>query len=580
MATKGKRNSTAIVNAINSYMPLDNRYMPLDDRRFQKSLKENLNKVGLKEEFLSRYFNEGSSAGLEPSFYKNGFSESDIDALNTGQFKRIMEEQVRVDKVDRENYKGYDGPFRSYKDRLEKASLRSFRGDLAKSLIQHDNSTYFQSKEEKPQGLVSPYMTKENRQWPKINFKLDKVNIENEEKNFMDKLSDNVQTDGILGTIGGALGEGAHSMLDILIGKERGGGEVTGEGSLGAMPDFSNFRAASDSFLGRKLSDIEYDELTRAIKAESSNDPDSYALIGGTILNRLKTDGIDKTTVGNILRKRNQFASVTGTDDFPGPHENFKSEATKNQLNTLESARNLLGFVPDKQENFTAFNKKAYKEGAGTNTAFRDQQLALPDMEVIADSIFSHGKIYNANKAAGGSRLPSTRVQTEDEVNAEAGLLGRIGGQMTDGLRYLFGKDFGKEPIRNVPSNPPGEGKVEPTVVIGGKDVPVEKKVATDDVTTNPVATDDVETDNKIINEYILGILNKKFDLATYKVPDNYTMATDYLKQQRTLKGYNYYADTYGVGAKQKKVDQILDSRKENWVQKWFENNNYIKKGD
>ena len=41
----------------------DDREVFITVREFQKYLKENLEKVGLKEEFLSRYLNEGFSGG-------------------------------------------------------------------------------------------------------------------------------------------------------------------------------------------------------------------------------------------------------------------------------------------------------------------------------------------------------------------------------------------------------------------------------------------------------------------------------------------------------------------------------------
>ena len=50
-------------NSLSKALEGDNREVFITVREFQKYLKENLEKVGLKEEFLSRYLNEGFSGG-------------------------------------------------------------------------------------------------------------------------------------------------------------------------------------------------------------------------------------------------------------------------------------------------------------------------------------------------------------------------------------------------------------------------------------------------------------------------------------------------------------------------------------
>ncbi len=50
-------------NALSKALQGEDREVFITVREFQKYLKENLNKVGLKEEFLSRYLNEGFSGG-------------------------------------------------------------------------------------------------------------------------------------------------------------------------------------------------------------------------------------------------------------------------------------------------------------------------------------------------------------------------------------------------------------------------------------------------------------------------------------------------------------------------------------
>ncbi|MFQ5476676.1 MAG: ABC transporter ATP-binding protein, partial [Nitrosopumilus sp.] len=50
-------------NSLSKALEGDDREVFITVREFQKYLKENLEKVGLKEEFLSRYLNEGFSGG-------------------------------------------------------------------------------------------------------------------------------------------------------------------------------------------------------------------------------------------------------------------------------------------------------------------------------------------------------------------------------------------------------------------------------------------------------------------------------------------------------------------------------------
>jgi len=50
-------------NSLSKALQGDDREVFITVREFQKYLKENLKKVGLKEEFLSRYLNEGFSGG-------------------------------------------------------------------------------------------------------------------------------------------------------------------------------------------------------------------------------------------------------------------------------------------------------------------------------------------------------------------------------------------------------------------------------------------------------------------------------------------------------------------------------------
>jgi len=69
-------------NALSKALEGDDREVFITVREFQKYLKENLAKVGLKEEFLSRYLNEGFSGGEKKrAILDEPDSGLDIDAV-------------------------------------------------------------------------------------------------------------------------------------------------------------------------------------------------------------------------------------------------------------------------------------------------------------------------------------------------------------------------------------------------------------------------------------------------------------------------------------------------------------------
>jgi Fe-S cluster assembly ATP-binding protein len=73
-------------NSLSKALQGDDREVFITVREFQKYLKENLNKVGLKEEFLSRYLNEGFSGGEKKpkiSILDEPDSGLDIDAVQS-----------------------------------------------------------------------------------------------------------------------------------------------------------------------------------------------------------------------------------------------------------------------------------------------------------------------------------------------------------------------------------------------------------------------------------------------------------------------------------------------------------------
>ena len=99
------------------------------------------------------------------------------------------------------------------------------------------------------------------------------------------------------------------------------GGENLGEGILGTSPDDRAARKSAEDYLGRSMSDKEWDMLLRATSAEASNKSTTeQSGIMATILNRSRDN---KETIEDTLMKDYQFQAVTGAGG-KGFHQAFR----------------------------------------------------------------------------------------------------------------------------------------------------------------------------------------------------------------------------------------------------------------
>ena len=165
-------------------------------------------------------------------------------------------------------------------------------------------------------------------------------------------------------------------------------------------------REAAEAYLGRKISNEEYDYLLRATSAEASAgknaDPREQAMIMASILNRARDMG--DNGVIKALTAKNQFQSVTGTNNNHAPSKNFTEGPNSDRKSSIESAASLLSSIPSDQKNFTAANSKAY--GPGTNISYRDKMIAAGGTQ-IGGSIFNTdmGPVSPVTKQAGAGGL-------------------------------------------------------------------------------------------------------------------------------------------------------------------------------
>lgn len=145
-------------------------------------------------------------------------------------------------------------------------------------------------------------------------------------------------------------------------------------------------RASAEKYFGKAISDDEFSALIKATHAEAAGGKQAsqqeQAMIMASILNRARTD---KGGIMGALTAKNQFQSVTGTANAPGPSQHYLKGPEKDRLQSIEGATQLLQNISTQQKNFTAASAAAY--GAGTNIGYRDKMLAAGGT-IIGGSVF------------------------------------------------------------------------------------------------------------------------------------------------------------------------------------------------
>jgi len=146
-------------------------------------------------------------------------------------------------------------------------------------------------------------------------------------------------------------------------------------------------RKKAEAFLGREMSNAEWDNLVAATVAESlPNSPEEQAAIMGVILNRTRSNfGGYGENIIDQLNAKNQFQAVTGAAGS-GPSPNFLNPSRTQMASTIDGVNNHLGSVDKGWSNFTSNITAAYT--AGTNIGFRDAVRNSPGSRVIGGTVF------------------------------------------------------------------------------------------------------------------------------------------------------------------------------------------------
>ena len=144
-------------------------------------------------------------------------------------------------------------------------------------------------------------------------------------------------------------------------------------------------KRAAEEYLGKEISDQDWNFLLRATAGEASSNPTEQAYVMGVILNRVRSGQWGKDVV-SVLMAKNQFQAVTGTRVNPGPSRAFNNPESR-LGSIVKSAIDILPTVPNNLMYFTAADPRAY--GPGTNIGFRSKLMAKKGSVVIGGTVFA-----------------------------------------------------------------------------------------------------------------------------------------------------------------------------------------------
>jgi hypothetical protein len=146
-------------------------------------------------------------------------------------------------------------------------------------------------------------------------------------------------------------------------------------------------KTSAEKYYGRPISDVEFSALIKATHAEAAGGKQAsqqeQAMIMASVLNRARTD---QGGIIGALTAKNQFQSVTGTANAPGPSQQYLQGPEKERLKSIEGATQLLENISRKQKDFASADPRAY--GPGTNIGYM-HDLEKRGGAVVGGSIFN-----------------------------------------------------------------------------------------------------------------------------------------------------------------------------------------------
>jgi hypothetical protein len=157
-------------------------------------------------------------------------------------------------------------------------------------------------------------------------------------------------------------------------------------------------RKSAESYLGRPMTDDEWNNLVSITYAEATTNQTERAWVMATVLNRTrigytplgpKNPKYKFETVTDIINQPFQYQPVTGTRFKPGPVSNFiNGPNALNAKSIYGAATNILKDVPKEYKDFTSNDVRDY--GPGTDPTYILKLRAKPSAKVIGGTIFAY----------------------------------------------------------------------------------------------------------------------------------------------------------------------------------------------
>jgi hypothetical protein len=194
-------------------------------------------------------------------------------------------------------------------------------------------------------------------------------------------------------------------------------------------PSQDSSRNQIEAYLGKAISDQEYDALLKATGAEAASSPMERAAVASVILNRAKKSG------GNILGVLNapfQFQAITGPDGKSGTTDNPWSSNAKKVIPGIEKQiADNLSLVPKGLDSFTSAVPAAY--GAVGGQAKFDKKMA----EMQAHGGQQIGQTIFASGMTGSTSASATSLQSA--ASGTGKVIASASSSFADTIRDLMG---------------------------------------------------------------------------------------------------------------------------------------------
>jgi hypothetical protein len=170
-----------------------------------------------------------------------------------------------------------------------------------------------------------------------------------------------------------------------------------------------NSRNQIETYLGKAISDAEYDALLRVTGAEAASSAMERAAVASVILNRAKKAGGD---IIGVLNAPYQFQAVTGPDGKSGTTDNPHSANAKKIIPGIEKQiADNIALVPKGLDSFTSAVPGAYKD-VGGQSKFDKKMAEMQSYggQQIGQTVFASmgGSVKVASAPSQSAPTPST----------------------------------------------------------------------------------------------------------------------------------------------------------------------------